>query len=163
MPKKIKGLYKQKLTYWYRWTPSPGQPQQRKSLQTRDLIEAVRKVEALQKIEVVSIPADCGWVYLCKCGHLYKIGITQNLDVRMRGHQVSNPFEIDLLKSWLFRPYALARTAEKLLHKYYRHLHHRGEWFNLTTEDVETLCSSSFLLQNHHSPGLKPELCLPKK
>jgi integrase len=44
------GLYRQtgKQTWWLRWTPVPGGPQERQSLGTRDLQEAIAKAELVR-------------------------------------------------------------------------------------------------------------------
>lgn len=80
-----------------------------------------------------------GYIYLIKAGDgYYKIGRSKNVEVRMReiGLQLPFPFEVLHVISTkdMYR-------GEDDLHNRYAHCHLNGEWFALTEEDVQAICS----------------------
>jgi len=78
-----------------------------------------------------------GFVYLIKSptGH-YKIGKARDVDNRISLFSVKLPFEIELLHTIPCEDYT---TAELWLHEQYSDKRVNGEWFSLTSEDVETI------------------------
>lgn len=75
-----------------------------------------------------------GYVYLVSCGEFTKIGRAVNVKARLASIQNASPHECGLLFS--------AHTGapdllEGMLHRQFKHLRHRGEWFRLSLEDVE--------------------------
>lgn len=75
-------------------------------------------------------------VYVMQCVHtdVYKIGISQRPDLRLRQLESTENVELRLVLSF---PMFLAGSAEFLLHKHFRQKRLMGEWFQLTQEDVE--------------------------
>jgi hypothetical protein len=74
----------------------------------------------------------CGSVYLARCEHLYKIGFTQRgAYKRLLGMGTDNPFPVELIREW-----PGTRADEWLWHRIFWHKRVRGEWFELTDQDV---------------------------
>jgi len=76
-----------------------------------------------------------GYVYLVKFGNIYKIGSAINVNKRMSGLLVANPFlqlhtTIELLGFEL---------VERILHKAFLSKKVAGEWFNLTEDDFKRI------------------------
>jgi hypothetical protein len=69
-----------------------------------------------------------GCVYYIKCGDYTKIGYTFNLPERLQTLQVSNPIKLIVVKTELCQ---FPNIRETYLHKKYKHLCVRGEWFNI--------------------------------
>ena len=59
-----------------------------------------------------------------KCGDYVKIGVSNDVQRRLKDLQSSNPFNIELL-------YLGENEGcdEEMWHNIYNHRHHRGEWF----------------------------------
>lgn len=68
-------------------------------------------------------------IYFITDGYHVKIGYTERLDNRVAELQTSNAFELKILRSV---PGSL--NDERKLHKRFKHLHIRGEWFQLNDE-----------------------------
>jgi hypothetical protein len=76
-----------------------------------------------------------GNVYLIRAENgLYKIGKAKKISERMKPFSVSFPMKWELLYSFQCRDYSY---AEELLHAKYADKRDVGEWFKLTTDDVE--------------------------
>ena len=73
-------------------------------------------------------------VYILKVKNRYKIGITKNLEKRLRELQTGNPDEIMLVCA-NFIPNASELEAN--LHRELAHYRIRGEWFQLPDEELE--------------------------
>jgi phage anti-repressor protein len=69
-----------------------------------------------------------GCVYYIKCGDYTKIGYTFNLPERLQTLQVANPIKLIVVKTELCQ---FPNIRETYLHKKYKHLCVRGEWFNI--------------------------------
>ena len=72
-------------------------------------------------------------VYFVKAGDFIKIGYTCDVQARMSQIQTSNPNEVDLLFTVKTDD---ARKLEQDLHNKYRKQNVRGEWFQLTQEQL---------------------------
>lgn len=69
-------------------------------------------------------------IYFIGCNDRYvKIGVSHSPDSRLDGFQTGNPYDLTMLKT-----VDVSHKAEAYLHDKFSHLHHRGEWFNLTSE-----------------------------
>lgn len=69
-------------------------------------------------------------IYFIGCNDRYvKIGVSHHPHSRLDDLQVGNPYDLTVLKT-----VDVSHKAETYLHKKFSHLHHRGEWFNLTAE-----------------------------
>ena len=82
-----------------------------------------------------------GWVYLVfdESNELYKIGITRSdLKVRLSSLKTSNPFLLLVGAGRFDDP----RATESKLHELFAERRIRGEWFELTREDVGLIVHS---------------------
>lgn len=71
--------------------------------------------------------------------NLYKIGVTSNLNNRIQQLKIGNPDEIEFVAHRKIRdPY----KAERFLHLYFREKLVRGEWFELSKKDIQTLINN---------------------
>jgi hypothetical protein len=117
-----------------------------KTEEVRDLIAQDRTQrfleEALEEKENISRK---GFVYLIKCGELYKIGKTTNLERRIKEFAVGNPYPLVLVTSM----YSLdIDSLEKSFHRYYRKKRVKGEWFKLNPEEVLLFANAASLAVN---------------
>lgn len=71
----------------------------------------------------------------------YKIGIATNMASRMSSHQTSNPNELTVVASVQVD---FPRKTEKEIHRYLRDKRQKGEWFLLTSSDVEDVLTKYF-------------------
>lgn len=79
---------------------------------------------------------DEGFVYLIEntFDGTYKIGYTQgNVEDRRKQLQTGSSQELLIVSEFKSRHF---RNLEKYLHRAFSHLHHRGEFFNLSATDV---------------------------
>lgn len=67
-----------------------------------------------------------------------KIGIASNLESRLSSLQTGSVQELSVLA---YFPIKGAKTQENHLHQRYAHKHVRGEWFDLSDDDIETICN----------------------
>lgn len=75
-------------------------------------------------------------VYLMECGGRYKIGVSADVDRRLKQLD-KRPFELLLVTySELFED---AYTAEKVLHKQYEKYRVYGEWFDIPQDELAVL------------------------
>lgn len=73
-------------------------------------------------------------VYILKTGkNLYKIGKTQNLQRRLSGYRTHLPVEFRVVRQYLADN---MDSLEQSLHVVFQHKHVRGEWFELTPDDL---------------------------
>lgn len=73
-------------------------------------------------------------LYIIECMGFYKIGVTSNLQNRLRAFQVGNPFEF---KVRLLKNCEDCRCVERELHKTFESVRVRGEWFKLNEFDLD--------------------------
>jgi hypothetical protein len=73
-------------------------------------------------------------VYVLYCEGYCKVGITNNINKRIKTLQTGNPFLIQLV---LFNIVNNAADLEKKLHKKYKHKNIRNEWFYLDNDDIQ--------------------------
>ena len=86
---------------------------------------------------VVGLPYTLGnYVYIVKCGNYYKIGITQRIASRMTDFRVNNPYDVELI---FYGNCDWYKSVEIKIHKLMSEFHHKGEWFLLGKEQVETV------------------------
>jgi hypothetical protein len=79
-----------------------------------------------------------GHVYLVESElGFYKIGRTSKLRERMNLFEIKLPFNIKLIHSI---PSDDIVWAETLLHEQYATKHINGEWFRLSSEDIDYIC-----------------------
>lgn len=76
-----------------------------------------------------------GFVYLFFDGQFYKIGHTdRNVNVRLNEAQIYNPNEIKLIYSYETLNY---KKIEWLFHRRFHSNNIRGEWFDLSPDDIK--------------------------
>lgn len=74
--------------------------------------------------EKKTIPPGWTFIYFVKIGDFIKIGSSSRWKRRVNNFCTGSPFQVDVLLVQIERP-----EYEKNLHKKFRSLHHRGEWF----------------------------------
>jgi hypothetical protein len=84
------------------------------------------------------------FIYLIRCSEnsYYKIGITKNIERRLKQIQTSSPDKVYLVEKYESN---YATTIEKALHNFFKAYHRNNEWFELSlTEEYKFLemCSS---------------------
>jgi len=79
------------------------------------------------------------YVYLMKSeNNKYKIGITNNLEERLRTIRKFVPYEVSVVHYFYT---SFAYRVERSLHEKYASVRDVGEWFNLSDEHVKEICS----------------------
>ncbi len=79
-------------------------------------------------------PKPAGFIYLVRLGLYHKIGFAKNVQARMSALNSGHPEEISLVHSF---PTNDMRRAESLLHKRFAVQRIRGEWFDLSSDDIQ--------------------------
>lgn len=77
-----------------------------------------------------------GYVYLLKVSNegIYKIGVSKNVEKRVKQLQTGNPEEIEIIKKFLSKyPY----KVESVLHRRYNYKLAHGECFYLEQKDID--------------------------
>jgi predicted translin family RNA/ssDNA-binding protein len=104
----------------------------------QELKEAERGQEQAQEQQRIGAGLTSGmtgFVYLIRAENgLYKIGKAKNISKRLQPFSVSFPMKWELVYSFQAKDYTY---TEQLLHSKYHSKRDVGEWFRLTTEDVE--------------------------
>lgn len=102
-----------------------------------------RQAEQDYLLELTEEMDDWGYVYVIRCGDLYKIGKTTDIAKRIKQLQTSAPQALELV-CWLLQGYMT--DAESNYHSVYRDKRVSGEWFALTNEDVAYIqyCAESY-------------------
>ncbi len=73
------------------------------------------------------------FVYLLQCGENYKIGVTRNLNQRLKQLRNSIPIELNLIL-YIETPFAF--KFEKRLHEIFKDKRLTGEWFKLNQKET---------------------------
>jgi hypothetical protein len=98
--------------------------------------EEVSKLNHKEKKLFIEKKEGVGHVYVIRDKNFYKIGSTKNLVDRMKNYNTHNPNEIVLELYRLVNNY---QTLEKLLHETFSAKRVRGEWFELTSSDLDEI------------------------
>lgn len=87
-------------------------------------------------------------VYLIRCenNNSYKIGVTSNIQQRIKSIQTSSPDKIELIETYRSDH---AFEIEKTLHNYYSHCHIINEWFELFLEDEINFKEKCLKIENN--------------
>lgn len=75
------------------------------------------------------------YLFRVRDSNMYKIGYTSNIKKRIKQQQVGNPGEIELVHSFASRYPSL---LEKAMHGKFKSKKVRGEWFELTDDEVNS-------------------------
>lgn len=73
-------------------------------------------------------------LYLMSCQGYFKIGVAYNIARRLSELAVGNPFELSIVKMFGYQD---AQVVEAALHQRFSNQWVRGEWFALTSADLE--------------------------
>ncbi len=81
------------------------------------------------------------FVYLIQCGDLpyYKVGISESPHERLANLQEANPQTLSLLLTCGFPGKIEAYNAEQAVHRELWDCNIHGEWFELTSKQIEIL------------------------
>lgn len=79
-------------------------------------------------------PMEKIMIYLAKSGDHYKIGYSGSVEARLREIQVGNPLPVELVDSWQGD-----KSDESAIHQYLQDKRVRGEWFDLSDDDLAWL------------------------
>lgn len=86
------------------------------------------------------------YLYIIRCCPFiyYEIGITNNIEKRIKTLQIGCPFDLKFIvaveadmEDFLGREIAY---LEKFLHENYKHLNFKGEWFELSEKHISDIC-----------------------
>ena len=94
-------------------------------------IDAFKPPQALEPQKIT----NPGCVYLLRCERFYKIGASKDVDKRIHALSASSPFRLELI--WIIESEDMYRL-ESLFHERFAHKRHRGEWFALDQDDIES-------------------------
>ena len=72
-----------------------------------------------------------GYVYFVSDGDYIKIGISENIDSRIKGLQIGNARRLMLVEYIWFNSKSAALWAERELHEMYKNKRVLGEWFDI--------------------------------
>lgn len=91
-----------------------------------------------EQIDLYSNQSNKGYIYLLEepINHWYKIGMSRDTNKRIKGLRL--PFKVTMLHSF---PSDDVAQVEQYLHEKFADKRLHGEWFALTPEDVNWLCS----------------------
>ena len=76
-------------------------------------------------------------VYIFECNGLYKIGVTSNVNKRLKQLQTGNGFKITEVASYEF--FSMAYCIERILHSKFKGCNTLGEWFDLSEFELGAL------------------------
>lgn len=95
----------------------------------------------LNTISPVRYP-NMSYVYILKTNYKefgYKIGKSNNPIDRGSTIGLSMPFETEIIKNYKIKTQQHALLQERALHELFAHKNIKGEWFDLTDEDLEDI------------------------
>jgi len=91
------------------------------------------------------------FVYIIRSGDqgAYKIGVTNDIERRIINLQIGNPNKLHLIAFIDFGTRKRALYVEKMMHKFHKRHHIRGEWFSrkIDLKGVDKYFKSSFKKQ----------------
>jgi hypothetical protein len=70
-------------------------------------------------------------LYMIQCGEFIKIGVTDNIKVRLTSIQSGNPYPVKLVGFWKGEGW-----REQMWHEHLKEFHHSGEWFKLGSCEI---------------------------
>lgn len=80
-----------------------------------------------------------GFIYLIKADEYVKIGIADDIKIRLKQIQGTCPLRLEIINFWKI---SNPSYYENLLHKQYKQYRVHGEWFKLPEEEVNLLLKS---------------------
>lgn len=83
----------------------------------------------------------------------YKIGITDNLNRRIKQLQTGCPEELKIITVWYHSKRNIIEKYEKTLHRYFTkcgcRIRPKGEWFELCKPDIYNLCKPNSIAEQN--------------
>lgn len=73
------------------------------------------------------------YLYFIKLHNFVKIGVTYSIEERIYQFNIGCPYSYEIFSSYMM-PSKYCHKFEKILHKRFAYLNHKGEWFNFTPE-----------------------------
>ena len=101
------------------------------------------------------------YIYLLKVSSdgIYKIGVSKNVEKRVKQLQTGNPEPIEIVKTFLSQyPYKI----ENVLHRRFKTNNVQGECFYMSEKDIENfeedckVCEENFTLFDDYENSFKP-------
>jgi hypothetical protein len=86
-------------------------------------------------------------IYIVECEGYYKVGISIDFNVRLKGLQCSNPLPVKTIK--LYNDIEHAELKESAIHKRLKEYHHIGEWFKCDLIIIENVINEILLNFEH--------------
>lgn len=83
------------------------------------------------------------YIYLIKSGPFHKIGVANDVVARLANLQTGNPYPLILSGCYGFEN---AEIVEKVLHQKFSKTRERGEWFELSPQNISELHDLCILL-----------------
>lgn len=83
------------------------------------------------------------YLYLIKCQQFHKIGIATDVEARLAQLSTGNPFPLEVVVVYKFDN---AEIVERAIHQRYKNIRQRGEWFNLSYDDLKDIHNICHLL-----------------
>ena len=106
---------------------------------------ALSKDKGVKLVEVDDMGCS-GFIYVIYIDSgvekIYKIGLAKHFSSRFSAHQCSSPFDIFVSIAYFVEN---MRSEESILHAMFDDKRVRGEWFRLTTEDLEIIARRSYI------------------
>lgn len=79
---------------------------------------------------------DMSYLYIIKCQDYHKIGIANDVESRLSQLATGNPYRLDVVVTYEFEN---AEVVEKAIHQRYKDKRKRGEWFELSYDDLKNI------------------------
>jgi len=76
------------------------------------------------------------YLYIIHNSEYYKIGISSDPENRLKALQTSSPYELKLIKVYECKN---SNKIESLIHAKLKHKNIRGEWFDLSNDDIKEI------------------------
>lgn len=99
-----------------------------------------------------------GKVYFIKCGQYFKIGMSKNVYARFASIRVTNPCECELIHTVESENVYL---TERLFKSMFGRVNIRGEWFELTSKDIDYIKAGNYSASIKQSLGKRPPIIIP--
>jgi len=104
------------------------------------LLKNLPVIDSFRSLEEISDESVHVYLMYDESTNLYKIGVSNNPKYREKTLQGQIP-KVNTVVSREFNDRKLSLTMEKTLHEYFRPKHVRGEWFDLSKNDLEQFYS----------------------
>lgn len=101
-----------------------------------------REYEIFNPIKTIKKPIpQSGYIYIIKSNNIYKIGRAKNTKYRFNAYRAENPFEIEVVFKKQVDDYIKKETE---LLRIFKEKNIRGEWFSLSSSDIDFIKNDFF-------------------